>query len=130
MPPAMPPHEGAPVADEFALLVASLAGIPDVRKRKGKRHPLPGVLALVVLGLMAESRLLSAIRRFGCCHPEVLPALGLRRVPSVPTLSRVLAGLRPDALRDALRDFARALAVARDVSLACLLYTSPSPRDS
>ena len=118
MPPAMSPPEGSPVADEFALLVASLARIPDVRKRKGKRHPLPGVLALVVLGLMAESRSLSAIRRFGRCHPEVLPALELRSVPSVPTIGRVLAGLRPDALRDALRDFAQALAVARDVSLA------------
>lgn len=79
----------------------------------GKRHSLAGVLALVVLGLMGECRSLSAIRRFGWCHPEVLPALSLTRVPSVPTLSRVLAGLRPEAVRDALRDFTRALAVGR-----------------
>jgi hypothetical protein len=119
MPSAVTPPliEPSMVPDEFALLVACLAPIPDVRKPQGKRHPLTGVLALVVLGLMGECRSLSAIRRFGRCHPEVLPALGLTRVPSVPTLSRVLAGLRPEAVRDALRDFTRALAVRRDATV-------------
>lgn len=109
--------ERSPAPDEFALLVAGLAPIPDVRKPQGKLHPLPGVLALVVLGLMGECRSLSAIMRFGRCHPELLPALGLRGVPSVPTLSRVLASLRPEAVRDALRDVTRALAVAREASM-------------
>jgi len=111
------PPERPPAPDEFALLVAGLAPTPDFRKPQGKLHPLPGVLALVVLGLMGECRSLSAIRRFGRCHPELLPELGLRSVPSVPTLSRVLAGLRPEAVRDALRDVARALAVARETSM-------------
>ena len=119
MPSAVTPPliEPSMVPDEFALLVACLAPIPDVRKPQGKRHPLTGVLALVVLGLMGECRSLSAIRRFGRCHPEVLSALGLRSVPSVPTLSRVLAGLRAEALRDALRDFTRALAVEREATM-------------
>ncbi len=109
--------DASSAASEFALLVASLTPIPDFRKPQGKLHPLPGVLALVVLGLMAECRSLSAILRFGRCHPEMLPALGLRSVPSVPTLSRVLAGVSPAAVRDALRDVVRRLATVRGVSV-------------
>ena len=113
----VPAPGSSAVPDEFALLLRCLDRIPDVRKPQGKRHPLAGVLALVVLGLMGECRSLSAIRRFGRCHPEVLPALGLTRAPSVPTLSRVLAGLPPAAVRDALRELARALAVDRDAAV-------------
>ena len=113
---------------EFALLVANLAQIPDFRKRKGKLHPLPGVLALVVLGLMAECRSLSAVMRFGRTHPELLPALGLRSVPSVPTLSRILAGVHGDAVRDALRSFTRALAEQRHSSVAVVAVDGKSLR--
>ena len=110
--------DSSSTAPEFALLVASLAQIPEFRKRQGKLHPLAATLALVVLGLMAECRSLSAIMRFGRAHPEVLPELGLRRVPSVPTLSRILAGVSPEVVRDALRAFSRALAEQRAASVA------------
>ena len=40
------------VPGEFALLVSALAAITDPRFARGKVHPLPGVLALVALGLM------------------------------------------------------------------------------
>ena len=33
--------------------------MPDFRKRKGRRHLLPGLLGLVVLGLMANGRSLA-----------------------------------------------------------------------
>src|SRR3954463_8514446 len=56
------------VPEEFALLVAALAAITDARFARGKVHPLPGVLALVVLGLMADCRSLSAISRYGQLH--------------------------------------------------------------
>lgn len=105
------------VPDEFALLRACMARIPDHRKAKGKLYALPDALSLVVLGLMAGCRSLSAIMRFGRCHPEVLPVLGLRAVPSVPTLSRVLAGVNPEAVRAALREFAQQLATQRAVSI-------------
>ncbi len=95
--------------DEFALLRACLARIPDHRKRQGKLYALPDVLSLVVLGLMANCRSLSAIMRFGKCHPAVLPELGLSGVPSVPTLSRVLAGVNGEEVRNALREFVVAL---------------------
>jgi hypothetical protein len=50
----------------------------------------------------------------------VLPLLGLRWVPSVPTLSRVLAGLDTEALRTALLHFSQELAEQRHVCNAVL----------
>jgi DDE_Tnp_1-associated len=103
----------SPVANEFALLLAALGTVPDFRKRKGRRHPLSGILGLVVLGLMANCRSLSAISRSAQIHPEVLAPLGLIRSPSVPTLSRVLAGIDPAAVRTALLAFTHTLLARR-----------------
>jgi hypothetical protein len=101
------------VPEEFALLVAALAAITDPRFARGKVHPLPGVLALVVLGLMAGCRSLSAISRYGQIHPEILPVLGLRRSPSVATLHRLLRGVSVAEVRTALAAFTRQLLTAR-----------------
>lgn len=95
------------VPEEFALLVAALAAITDSRFARGKVHPLPGVLALVVLGLMADCRSLSAISRFGQIHPEVLAPLGLRRSPSVATLHRLLRRVAVGEVRAALAGFSQ-----------------------
>ena len=35
-------------------LLDILAEVPDPRNKKGKRHPLPSVLALIVIGLMSN----------------------------------------------------------------------------
>jgi hypothetical protein len=102
---------------EFTLLQTSLAAVPDLRKARGRRYPLVGVLSLVVRSLMAGCRSLSAMHRFGVCHPEVLPVLGLRGVPSVPTFSRVLDGVGAEAVRDALRTFAGALVAQRGAAV-------------
>jgi hypothetical protein len=107
----------APVAsmvpEEFAQLVAALATITDSRFARGKVHPLPGVLALVVLGLMADCRSLSAISRYGRIHPEVLAPLGLRRSPSVATVHRLLRQVSVAEVRTALAAFTRQLLAAR-----------------
>jgi hypothetical protein len=98
------------LADAFARLRSHLRTVPDHRHRRGMVHPLTGVLGLTVLGLMAGCRNLSAIHRYGDRHPEILPPLGLRRVPSIPTLSRVLGGINPVELRTALRTFTQEFA--------------------
>jgi len=103
----------ATVPEEFALLVASLAAITDPRLARGKVHPLPGVLALVVLGLMAGCRSLSAISRYGQIHPEVLAPLGLRRSPSVATLHRLLRRVSVAEVRQGMRAFAGGLIARR-----------------
>jgi hypothetical protein len=105
---------GSPtVPEEFALLVAAFAAITDSRFARGKVHPLPGVLALVVLGLMAGCRSLSAISRYGQIHPEVLAPLGLRRSPSVATLHRLLRRVSVAEVRTALAAFTRQVLAAR-----------------
>src|SRR5215211_7287598 len=101
------------VPEEFALLVAAFAAITDSRFARGKVHPLPGVLALVVLGLMAECRSLSAISRYGQIHPEMLAPLGLRRSPSVATVHRLLRRVSVAEVRTALAAFTRQLLTAR-----------------
>jgi hypothetical protein len=101
------------VPEEFALLVAAFAAITDPRFARGKVHPLPGVLALVVLGLMAGCRSLSAISRFGQIHPEVQAPLGLRRSPSVATLHRLLRRVAVAEVRAALAAFTRQVVTAR-----------------
>ena len=97
------------VDEEFALLRTCLSTITDPRQRRGRVHPLEGVLSLSVLGLMARCRSLSDIRRFGELHPAVLQGLKLRRSPSVPTLGRVLRLVSVAEVREALRTFARQL---------------------
>jgi hypothetical protein len=103
----------ATVPEEFALLVAAFAAITDPRFARGKVHPLPGVLALVVLGLMAGARSLRAISRYGQIHPEVLVPLGLRRSPSVATLHRLLRRVSVAEVRTALAALTRQLLAAR-----------------
>jgi hypothetical protein len=105
--------ESSTVPEEFALLVAAFATVTDPRFARGKVHPLPGVLALVVLGLMADCRSLSAVSRFGQIHPEVLAPLGLRRSPSVATLHRLLRRVSVAEVRAALAAFTRLLLAAR-----------------
>lgn len=107
----MPASSSVPA--EFALLVSALTAITDPRFARGKVHPLPGVLALVVLGLMGGCRSLSAISRYGQIHPEVLAPLGLRRSPSVATLHRLLRRVSVAEVRTALAAFTRHLLAAR-----------------
>lgn len=101
------------VPEEFVLLGSSFAAVTDPRFGRGKVHPLPGVLALVVLGLMAGCRSLTAISRFGRIHPEVLAPWGLRRSPSVATLHRLLRQVSVGEVRAALAAFSRRLLAAR-----------------
>jgi len=105
------------VPEEFVLLTKHLAGLTDQRRARGKVHPLVGVLGLTVVVLMAGGRSMSDIRRYGKAHPEVLPPLGLRRSPSVPTLSRLLRQVSITELRQALAAFALDLAQRRSAAL-------------
>ena len=123
--PAAGPNE---VPAEFALLRTCLAEVADHRRAKGRLYALPDLLSLVVLGLMAGCRSLSAIHRFGRGHADVLPLLGLRWAPSVPTLSRVLAGIDTETLRNALLSFSQDLAVQRQVGMAVVAMDGKTVR--
>ena len=107
--------EGLP--KEFALLRGELARITDRRFARGLVHPLEAVLSLAVLGLMCGQCSLSAIYRFGDTHPELLKGLGLRRSPSVATLSRLLRMVKVAEVRQAMLSFMVALSESRGVRL-------------
>lgn len=101
------------LSEEFSLLRRHLVEITDQRYSRGKVHPLDGVLALTVLALMCGQRSLSAIYRFGDTHPALLSVLGLRRSPSVATLSRLLRMVSVSEVREGLLGFVMELSELR-----------------
>lgn len=84
--------------------------IPDPRRPKGRRHPLPAILALATAAMLCGARSLYAIAQWGRDQqPELLAALGFTRktTPCVATLHRVFTRLDVVAFEAALRDWAR-----------------------
>src|SRR5215468_2637905 len=86
-------------------LLDALAELPDPRSRHGRRHPLPAVLALVVLAMLRGARGPVAIAQFGRDHGTPLAhALGFTRgqTPAASQLSRLLRRLDAAAFEAAL----------------------------
>ena len=120
----------------FALLHLELTRIADSRFLRGQVHPLEGVLSLALLGLMCGQCSSSAVHRFGDTHPELPSGYGLRRSPDVATPSRLLRMVKVAEVRQAMLDFAVALAELRsnEISVASMdgktvcKRRRPSPR--
>ena len=77
------------------LLAEVFAQVPDPRKRRGVRHPLSGMLALVFLGLLARIREMAVLQRWAETHWDQLQEpLGFERdkPPHATTISRAIAG--------------------------------------
>jgi hypothetical protein len=90
--------------DQCRSLLDYLAGMPDPRQRRGRRHPLAGVLGVAVYAVLAGARSLTAIGEWASDAPsQVLAALGVRcdpwtgvwRPPGEATVRRVLARIDP-----------------------------------
>jgi predicted transposase YbfD/YdcC len=81
-------------------LLDLLAQVPDPRKRRGRRHPLAGLLAVGIAAVIAGSRSFAAIGQWAAdAGPEVLSVLGAVRGPAeVSTFRRAFALVSPDAL--------------------------------
>jgi hypothetical protein len=92
------------------LLTEVFVQIPDPRRAQGKRHPLPGVLALVSVAIMCGCRSLYAIAQWGRDHgPEMAGQLGLKPrhgTPAVSTLHGLFRRLDVEAFEAALRQWA------------------------
>jgi hypothetical protein len=76
-------------------LAEVFAQVPDPRKPRGIRHPLPGMLALVFLGLLARIREMAVLQRWAEIHWDQLQEpLGFERdkPPHATTISRAIAG--------------------------------------
>ena len=81
-------------------LLDLLAQVPDPRKRRGRRHPLAGLLAAGIAAVIAGSRSFAAIGQWAAdACPEVLSMLGAARGPAEEsTFRRAFALVSPDVL--------------------------------
>jgi len=101
------------VPEEFLLLLQCCEQVADPRKARGKVHPLPALLGLSVLGLMAGQSTILDVQRWASRHPEVWQALRLRRCPSVCTLWRMFQQVSVEEVQRVLGTFAQQLATLR-----------------
>ena len=91
-------------------LLEAFARVPDPRGAKGRRHPLPAVLALGTAAMLSGARSLYAIAQWGRLQdPANIRALGFTRdkTPSVSTLHLVFSLLDIASFEAALRTWAR-----------------------
>jgi predicted transposase YbfD/YdcC len=81
-------------------LLDLLAQVPDPRKRRGRRHPLAGLLATGIAAVIAGSRSFAAIGQWAAdAGPEVLAVLGAARGPAEEsTFRRAFALVSADVL--------------------------------
>src|SRR5712664_3314567 len=79
-----PPMTSSPIpAARSHYLLDLLAQVPDPRKRRGRRHPLAGLLAVGIAAVIAGSRSFAAIGQWAAdAGPEVLAVLGAARGPA------------------------------------------------
>jgi hypothetical protein len=97
----------------FADLLAALEGIPDPRRRQGRRYPLAPLLLFSALAVLAGAASYRGILTFIAVHRERLNATfgsRFRRAPAVNTLRGLFQALEPAELEAAFREHARALA--------------------
>jgi predicted transposase YbfD/YdcC len=81
-------------------LLDLLAQVPDPRKRRGRRHPLAGLLAVGIAAVIAGSRSFAAIGQWAAdAGPDVLAVLGAVRGPAeASTFRRAFALVSADVL--------------------------------
>src|ERR1700756_793830 len=81
-------------------LLGLLAQVPDPRKRRGRRHPPAGLLAVRIAAGVARARAVAAIGQWAAdAGPDVLAGLGAARGPAEEsTFRRAFALLSPNVL--------------------------------
>ncbi len=102
-------------------LLEAFATVPDPRQRRGRRHPLPAILALSTAAMLSGARSLYAIWQWGRLQrPEVVRALGFtrERTPTVATLHLVFKALDAVAFEAALAGWAGATLGDRERRIA------------
>jgi hypothetical protein len=87
-----------------STLLDLLAQVPDPRKRRGRRHPLPGLLAVGIAAVITESRSFAAIGQWAAdADADVLAGLGAARGPAEESTFRcAFALVSPDVLERVL----------------------------
>ncbi len=90
-------------------LLEAFRQVPDPRKPRGKRHPLPAILTLATCAMLCNCHSLYAIMQWGREHLELAETLGFTRkqTPAVSTLHQVFSRLDRAAFEAALRAWAQ-----------------------
>ncbi|WP_371666530.1 transposase family protein [Streptomyces sp. NBC_00289] len=97
--------------DELPDLLARLSRLPDPRRRPGRRHPLPYVLAVAACAVLAGAKSLTAIAEWAadacdrlllCCGAALRDPDRPCRAPSEATVRRVLQRIDGDAFDAAI----------------------------
>jgi hypothetical protein len=105
-----------PRMDATPSLFDLLGQVPDPRRAEGKRHPLPAVLSLLVLAMLAGMRGLQGIVDFGRnLPPDVVAALGFTRPKTLAksTLSEILRAIDVGAFESVVSRWLQAQAIGR-----------------
>jgi predicted transposase YbfD/YdcC len=100
-----PPMTSSPIpAARSQYLLDLLAQVPDPRKKRGRRHPLAGLLAVGIAAVTAGPRSFAAIGQWAAdAGADVLAGLGAARGPAEEsTFRRAFAMLDPDRLDQVL----------------------------
>jgi predicted transposase YbfD/YdcC len=109
LPFAVPLPSDMPFAFSLTALATHLQVVPDRRKRRGRRYPLPVLLTLAVVAKLAGQSRLEPLAHWARLRATDLAGLfGLQRptMPHQSTWSRVLgAAVDPDAVEQALHSF-------------------------
>jgi len=81
-------------------LLDLLVQVPDPRKKRGRRHPLAGLLAVGIAAVVAGSKSFAAIGQWAAeAGPEALAVLGaVRGAAEESTFRRAFALVSPDVL--------------------------------
>jgi predicted transposase YbfD/YdcC len=89
-----------PGAARTRYLLDLLSQVPDPRKRRGRRHPLAGLLAVGIAAVIAGSRSFAAVGQWAAdAGPDVLDVLGAVRGPAdESTYRRAFALVSADVL--------------------------------
>jgi hypothetical protein len=92
-------------------LLSFLATVPDPRSRRGRRHPLPALLAAVCLALLCGAKSYAAIAQWAADQDlALMHRLGFtRRPPKLGGIRKVLMALDVAAFEAALNRWAEAL---------------------
>ena len=109
LPCPLPLPADVPFAFSLQALVTHLHAVPDRRKRRGRRYPLPVVLTLAVVAKLAGYTRIEAIADWARLRAADLARLFALPRPTMPhpsTWSRILGdALEPLALEQALTSF-------------------------
>jgi len=113
------------VPEQSTALLPYLAGLPDPRDWRGRRHELVGVLAVAVCAVLAGAKSFAAIGEWATDAPsQVLRASGVRpdpltgvvSAPDEATVRWVLTTIDADALDTAVGAWLQELAPATPLS--------------